>query len=231
MDEIAELRLNSFLAQYNRKSRRETSLLFIHFTYPLDNILYECNHLFLASITYKRGKSDFNEGKEQNLVFDINRLYFQYTYETVYGKLWIESKGGGIVLVQKLNNHKVRIVFMFALSLMLTIGSVIASAKDYKLTMPPTEHSVIGDFVFIFKCDSVYYEWKNSGGTHGVGFGVYYFDGQSSTLIANKTAGSGNGGAWDSFTAPYTGNYFLKANCGGEGQTGCKGSGFIRYEL
>ncbi|KAB3587160.1 hypothetical protein [Brevibacillus nitrificans] len=132
-------------------------------------------------------------------------------------------------MVRKLFKNPKNHFVLMTLALMLAIVPVQAAfaAEEY-LYMLPNEHSVTGDFVWISKGDSVYYEWLNDGSIHGVGFGVYYFDG-SSKLISNKTAGSGNGGAWASFTAPYTGNYFLKANCGGAGQTGCVGSGFIRY--
>lgn len=130
-------------------------------------------------------------------------------------------------MIKTLNYQKKRLALMISLALMLTIGSVKAYAQEYWIYMLPNEETVIGEFVWFFKGDRVYYEWQNTGSTHGVGFGVYYFDGQSSQLMSNKTAGSGNGGAWASFTAPYTGNYFLKANCGGNKQTGCIGQGYI----
>ncbi|CAM3685835.1 hypothetical protein EDM52_21690 [Brevibacillus invocatus] len=127
------------------------------------------------------------------------------------------------------SRSKNRFVLAIALALTLSIGVVQAFAAQSWLYMTPSEHTVIGEMVFVPKGDEITYYWENDGSTHSVGFGVYYFDGQSSTLISSKTAGYGYGNHGDSFDAPYNGFYFLKANCGGNGQTGCKGSGYIEY--
>ncbi|CAI8949863.1 Fibronectin type III domain-containing protein [Brevibacillus sp. IT-7CA2] len=132
------------------------------------------------------------------------------------------------MMVQALINQKLRIVLMVTIAFMLTIGSTQAYAKNYYLQLTPSDHSVVGQTVFFIKGSTIYYEWENAGSTHAVGFGVYYFDGSSSKLIDSKVAGSGSGNAWNYVTAPYSGNYFLRANCGGAGQTGCNGIGFIR---
>lgn len=127
------------------------------------------------------------------------------------------------------NRPKYRLVLSIVLALILSLGAAQAFAAKKWLYMTPSEHTVIGEMVFVPRGDEITYYWENNGSIHGVGFGVYYFDGQSSTLISSKVAGYGYGNHGDSFDAPYNGFYFLKANCGGNGQTGCIGSGYIEY--
>ncbi|MCM3082149.1 MULTISPECIES: hypothetical protein [Brevibacillus] len=125
------------------------------------------------------------------------------------------------------SRSKNRFVLAIALALTLSIGVVQAFAAQSWLYMTPSDETVVGDLEFVPAGTRIYYEWQNNGSIHGVGVGVYYFDGQSSTLMSNKTAAYGDGGTFGSFQAPYNGYYFLRAKCGGNGQTGCKGSGFM----
>lgn len=124
-----------------------------------------------------------------------------------------------------IKNRITRITVIALLALAMSIGlyGQQASAASLIILMKVDQHEVSSGLMYVESNQTIRYEWYNVVSLHGVGFGVYYLDSLSDTtpeLMASKVAAYGYGQNDGTFNTTKSGYYYLRAVCGGAGQTG-----------
>lgn len=126
------------------------------------------------------------------------------------------------------------ILLSISLALIVTFSFGVSSAfaATSKAIMYGSEHSVTSaNSIYAAKGSTIYFEWvATKGSVHNVAFGVY--DRATGSLVSEAKGvsyieGSNSFGYYD---VKIGGNYYLRAVCGGNSQTGCRGSGFLKND-
>ncbi|MBP3950378.1 hypothetical protein [Bacillus suaedae] len=127
-----------------------------------------------------------------------------------------------------MNKKRIFSAFVMVLAIFF-ISTASASASSETFRLNSSLHNNVSNNHYAIKGDRIYYQVTTQKSRHAVGFGVYRVGayGQHQLVSIVKTAPAGSGESYGYFDAPSNGSYFLRAACGGNGQTGCQGFGII----
>ncbi|GMX67468.1 hypothetical protein Elgi_67410 [Paenibacillus elgii] len=142
-----------------------------------------------------------------------------------------------LTMIKTLLRKKNHILIL--LSIVLTLGVSIQSAFAYtkgnctfltvckKSTFASTDNFVESDLVLMSKGDAFEFGFYNNGSTHNLAYGIYRWP-DYSLIYGPKGVTAGGIGNWNNYgQAPSDGYYYIRAQCGGSGQTGCDGYAWI----